>query len=74
MASGAGGKGRFWGADAESSGESSSEDASVDGEAPAAAPGPSKFAAYESDTDSDEGGTRVARSAKERVIDRCVRS
>ena len=66
------GKGRFWGAVAASESESESDD-DKDADAGAGAPAPaaaSRFAAYQRASDSDEGGTRVARSAKERVIDR----
>ena len=65
-----GGKGRFWGADAGASSSEEEEDAAVGGAGEAvAAAAPAKFAAYASDSDSDDGGARVARSAKERVVD-----
>jgi len=72
------GRGRFWGAedsdDSSSTGSTSSSEAGKAGAgagraAPAAA---GRFAAYESDSESDDGGNRVARSVKERTYEKLV--
>jgi translation initiation factor 3 subunit C len=76
------GKGRFWGAaDEDSSSDSDSSsgsDSSSSVEAPKAAAGAGKaapgarFAAYESDSESDDDRMRVARSVKERNLEKVL--